>query len=223
MKRLLLFLLMLVLSSAQAGAASLEDEVNSYMNSLIRLNPKKAGSNLRSGPGTNFETAGQVYENLKFLAFANTEKDVEGKDWYKIAFTLEQQEETGYIEESGPRYIRSDMVTAIPLTDEDKLRVASEKFRILPFAPEWHFVLDHPLTLQKFSGFESEEVVIAAGVPMLLFSIPLSRDGERFISVYEPYGNKAIHFLGEMPLTEFELLSFGDAEAQVRAWLSARK
>ena len=113
MKRLLLFLLILALFPVQAGATSLEEEVNACLDSLIRLNPKKAGSNLRSGPGTNFEATSQVYDGLSFLAFANPEKDAEGKDWYKIAFTVEQQEETAYSEETHRLNIQKENVSGL--------------------------------------------------------------------------------------------------------------
>ncbi|MBQ4133119.1 MAG: hypothetical protein IJD04_05225 [Desulfovibrionaceae bacterium] len=225
MKKFILFLFIIAISTMPAQAQLLEEEVNGYLNELTRLNPKNEGINLRSGPGTNFEAVSQTYDGLSFLASKTMEKDLEGKDWYKIAFMVEIQEETAYYEPDSPCYIRSDLVSVYPLTDFDKQRAASEKFNILTVSSDGKpaFALDHPLTLYKFNFEQKEEVVVPAGRALLLFSMIWMRDGVPFINIYEPYAGKWLHSLGEIPLAEFEALSFGSAEAEVRAWLEKNK
>jgi len=211
--------------TASAQAASLEEEVNAYLSGLVRLNPKKDGIHLRSGPGTTFESVGQTYEGrLSFLASPDTVTDTEGKNWYKIVYTVERQEDTGYFEHDPSPYIRSDLVRVAPLSDLDRKRVAASKFRILDISPANlpKFRLEQPLVLLQ-SCFSQARVEIPANTPLLLFSGIFLYENTAYLPVFSPYGTTGIRRLGDIPLEAFEALSFGEAEGRVREWLEAGK
>ncbi|MBQ4133118.1 MAG: hypothetical protein IJD04_05220 [Desulfovibrionaceae bacterium] len=225
MNKLLLSLFVLVVSALPAFAQSFEEEVDACLDGLVRLNPKTTGTILYSGPGTGFEKVMKTYEGRSFLALKTREQDAEGNEWYEIAFDVEQQEETAYHEAAMPLYIRADQVSVHPLTEADKNGAISARFNILPISPKNQpgFILDHPLTLYKFVFGQPEEVLVPASRPLLLFGMITLQDNVPFIYVYEPYYDKGIHFLGEIPLADFEALSFGNAEAAVRVWLEENK
>jgi len=224
MRNILSLLFVLILSTVSAFAASLEEKVEAHLDGLVRLEPKKEGINLRSGPGTTFENVGQTYNGLSFLASPDTVADAEGKAWYKILYTVERQEDTAYFDQDPIAYIRSDLVRVSPLTDMDRERVASYKFGILNISPEGlpTFTLEQPVILVD-NTFSPTEVEVPAGTPLVLFASIFMSDGVAYLPVYEAYGTSGIHGLGEIKLADFEALSFATGEEGVRNWLETGK
>ena len=201
-------------------------QVRILLDDLVHLSVRGTNVRLRRGPGTEHEITGRVSAGDfggELIAWKEKTAAKDGRLWYRLLYRLERQEETAYLDADD--YICADFAKASPLTDRDRERIESGRFRILNISPEGlpRFSLKEPLKLLGDPFDAERSVLVDAGTDMTLFTIPYRRTGDTglHVELWEPADRSRIRRLGSMPLDELEALSRYPGEEQVRKWLAS--
>lgn len=229
--RLLQLLLILLISWASSVSAG---EPTISTKDMLHLSVQATGVRLRTGAGTEFAIVGVVSrENesaRQFLAHAVPAMDGEGRLWFRLLGSLEQQEELALFKLERSCWIRSDFVKTRALSQREAELADSQLFRILAFAPHLLTSFRPAAPIPAFSDeklcfFPQEnaepDTALPAGEPYLLFN---ALKGERTcVGLWRAVDEKRIRFAGSVPLDLFLNTDLGADRQAVEQWLEQKQ
>ncbi|MBR3880790.1 MAG: hypothetical protein IKJ34_04265 [Mailhella sp.] len=223
---LLMLLCVLLPSELPAGSpASAKD--------MLHLSVTATGVRLRAGAGMEFAIVGMASRSdaaaCRFIASAEPRMDSEGKLWFRLIGSVQQQEDLAVFKLDEPCWIRCDFVETRALDEKEASRADSTFFRILDFSPSMLAGFRPAGPIPAFSVEQAcffpqdasgPDVSLPAGEEYLLLNV---LKGERVcVGLWTALDDRRIRFAGSVPQEELRKADLGADRQKVEGWLEKK-